>query len=187
MHGRGIFRFANGNTYVGMFHDGAFHGEGILFFTEQNGGGQFRGLWENGVNIDGQYIFGDGLPFDEANWAHCTEDDRRFWDEYLTFIQPPKAPQAKGPTTTPDYSVTNGIPPAFAMGQPRGLQDVQSKFWSTAQPPAPEHQHKEVVSMDRASQPGYKSMSVLIAEANGDTNRDAANPKAGRPAVQAKR
>lgn len=138
MHGRGIFSFANGNKYVGTFHDGMFHGEGIIFFTAENGGGQFRGVWNLGKNISGDYIFRDGLQFATDNWSHCTPENRKLWDEYLAFIQPPQLPDHV--TLTPNYATTDGIPPTFAEGKPRGMQDVHDIFWSAAQPPKPEHE-----------------------------------------------
>lgn len=138
MHGRGIFTFANGNKYVGTFHDGLFHGQGIIFFTQQNGGGQFRGIWDMGKQVSGDYVFRDGLQFAPDNWQHCTPEDRKLWHEYLAFIQPP---EVKGfPSLTPNYAVTDGIPPTFASGKPRGVQDVHDIFWSAAAPPKPEHE-----------------------------------------------
>ena len=186
MHGRGIFAFANGNKYVGMFHDGEFHGEGIIFFTEENGGGQYRGLWEGGRAVSGEYVFNDGLQFEKEGWGHCTDQDRRYWDEYLTFIKPPAA-GSDDVTMVPDYSVTNGIPPTFSGGKPRGLRDVQSLFWTTADAPRPEHEHKEVIDKSGATDPAKKDMATLIAEANGDVDRDASNHKAGRPPVPPQR
>lgn len=180
MHGRGIFTFSNGNRYVGTFHDGAFHGEGIIFFTEANGGGQFRGKWDSGRCISGEHIFSDGLQFETESWMHCTPQDRRYWDEYLTFIHPPIAGAAKN-AITPDYSTTDGVPPAFAGGKPRGLSDVQDLFWTTAPLPPPEHQTKLSVSKDAAC--FEHDMATLIAIANNATERDRSNPKAHRPPV----
>jgi hypothetical protein len=142
MHGRGIFTFSNGNKYVGTFHDGMFHGQGIIFFTEANGGGQYRGVWNLGQAVSGDYIFNDGLKFDTEGWGHCTADNRKLWDETLTFIQPTiAAGGVPGQTTiTPDYSTSDGIPPAFALGKPRSVNDVHDIFWSAADPPKPEHE-----------------------------------------------
>jgi hypothetical protein len=142
MHGRGIFTFANGNKYVGTFHDGAFHGQGIIFFTDANGGGQYRGVWEAGKCLSGEYIFSDGLPFEESGWGHCTTEDRRMWRERLAFISPsePLAPLATGTTITPDYATSDGIPAAFANGKPRGARDVTADFWTKAPAPRPEHE-----------------------------------------------
>ena len=161
MHGRGIFTFANGNKYVGTFHDGAFHGQGIIFFTEQNGGGQFRGVWDLGRNTLGEYIFSDGLPFLEKDWGHCTENDRRLWDEYLVFISP-TTPQLSGvapvgsdaviassKTITPNYATSDGIPAAFAGGKPRAFTDVTDAFWQNAPNPPPEHE----VTADPSKEP----------------------------------
>ena len=148
MHARGIFSFANGNKYVGTFHDGMFHGQGIIFFTKANGGGQFRGTWKDGECLGGDYIFADGLQFLEHDWGHCTEQDRRFWDEYLTFIKPPTVDGNDVKTVTPDYSTSDGVPPAFANGKPRGADDVTDDFWCGKETPKarPEHDEKAVVA-----------------------------------------
>lgn len=162
MHGRGIFTFANGNKYVGTFHDGTFHGQGIIFFTTENGGGQFRGIWDQGKNIEGEYIFSDGLQFATENWGHCTEENRTLWHEYLTFIQPPFVVGAKeGNVMTPNYGTTDGIPPAFAEGKPRGVHDVHDIFWSAAAAPKPEH---ESVADVRGGE-GAPDMATIIANA----------------------
>lgn len=141
MHGRGIFTFSNGNKYVGTFHDGAFHGQGVIFFTKENGGGQYRGVWDLGRNTKGEYIFADGLPYEEEGWGHCTPEDRRMWEERLVFIHPsgPLTPVPGGPTITPNYATTDGVPATFANGKPRGAMDITSDFWKKAAPPRPEH------------------------------------------------
>ncbi|ORC87991.1 uncharacterized protein TM35_000192350 [Trypanosoma theileri] len=59
----GIYTFANGDTYVGAFKDGRMHGHGTLFFTAARGGGQYRGIWENGRNVSGSFVFADGLVY----------------------------------------------------------------------------------------------------------------------------
>lgn len=163
MHGRGIFTLANGNKYVGTFHDGAFHGEGIIFFTPANGGGQYRGRWEHGKNTAGEYIFSDGLQYEEEGWGHCTPQDRKFWDEYLAFIRPATLPDSEGDgTKIPDYSTTDGIPPAFSNGKPQGMKDVTDNFWMSADPPRPEHEGAEPVPTE--GRPG-ELMAQEIARA----------------------
>ncbi|PWU82893.1 hypothetical protein C4B63_481g13 [Trypanosoma cruzi] len=62
-HEQGIYTFANGDTYVGAFNDGRMHGHGTLFFTAERGGGQYRGVWENGRNVSGAFVFADGLVY----------------------------------------------------------------------------------------------------------------------------
>ena len=143
MHGHGAFTFASGDTYVGMFHDGAFHGQGVVFYTAKNGGGQFRGLWDCGTLVRGDYVFCDGLEFAEKDWSHCTPSDRRLWHEVLTFVAPPTAASGAGGggadtvTVTPDYATTDGVPPAFSHGKPRAATDVSANFWRSApNPPA---------------------------------------------------
>lgn len=170
MHGRGIFSFADGNKYVGMFHDGAFHGPGIVFFTEENGGGQYRGVWDQGENISGQYFFSDGLPYDEEAWGHCTEADRRLYNEFLVFVQPCgvnttaegaklSASGAALRTIVPDYTTSDGVPAAFAEGKPRSIADVTDAFWRNAAAPKPEHEETAAVRDVPVA-----DMAVVIAE-----------------------
>ncbi|KAG8341321.1 putative MORN repeat [Trypanosoma vivax] len=61
--GQGVYTFANGDTYVGAFKDGCMHGHGTLFFTEERGGGHYVGVWENGRNVSGAFVFADGLVY----------------------------------------------------------------------------------------------------------------------------
>ena len=152
MQGRGIFSFSDGSKYVGTFHDGTFHGHGIIFYPPTDGGGQFRGTWNEGNCMGGEYIFSDGLKFSETEWEYSTERDRRFWDEYLTFIKPKasskhstnvmKSGLAMAAGITPDYSTTDGIPEAFANDKPAKMEDVPDTFWngSNVPPAAAEHQ-----------------------------------------------
>eukprot|EP00668_Euglena_longa_P044263 GGOE01058870.1.p1 GENE.GGOE01058870.1~~GGOE01058870.1.p1 ORF type:complete len:1182 (+),score=363.04 GGOE01058870.1:135-3548(+) len=102
MEGGGKFTFANGNYYIGGFLDGAFHGEGTVFFTPENGGGTYKATWTNGVAQEGTYFFHDGLKYEQEGWDYCTPHDRRFWREHNSFIVPPFA----GPSQhliVPDY------------------------------------------------------------------------------------
>eukprot|EP00758_Cryptobia_borreli_P007806 Tbor_TRINITY_DN5332_c2_g2::TRINITY_DN5332_c2_g2_i2::g.5171::m.5171 len=161
MHGRGIFTLSDGSHYVGTFHDGMFHGHGILFFTPKQGGGQFRGTWELGKCIGGDYIFSDGLKFSEEEWEYCTERDRRFWCEYMEFIKPVSSGKtAHKEHITPDYSDTNGIPPVFANGKPRKFSDVSNNFYTG--PTAPVHvpECKEISETTGVPE----DMAVIIAE-----------------------
>jgi hypothetical protein len=166
MHGHGVFTMANGDQYVGTFHDGAFHGNGVVFFTAANGGGQFRGTWNQGKLVSGEYIHGDGLRYQEKGWTHCTEADRRYWNEVLKFIAPPtvsvggassSSSSSALMTKTPDYSVTDGIPPAFADGQPRNASDVTDAFWQQAPDPKPEFGGPVALE-------GLKPMAAVIAQ-----------------------
>lgn len=164
MHGRGIFEFSDGNKYVGEFHDGAFHGPGILFFSQKNGGGQYRGIWDSGRNTNGEYIFKDGLQYNEdpAKWTHCTLDDRRLWNEFLQFVVPSQDSKTDIPPhllnqtngdkeaakqmlqwTTPDYSTTDGVPAVFANKQPRNVEEVNARYYEPK--PEPEHSGKTSV------------------------------------------
>lgn len=145
MHGRGIHTLPDGSKYVGTFHDGTFHGHGIIFFTPSSGGGQFRGTWNLGECLGGDYIFQDGLVFSNDDWEYTTERDRRFWHEYQTFIRPAgrggsgAVGDVEG-VITPDYATTDGIPAAFADGKPQSIDAVSDDFWATAPLPRPEHE-----------------------------------------------
>jgi hypothetical protein len=158
MHGRGVYTFPNGDRYMGAFHDGAFHGTGVLFFADKNGGGQYRGVWDSGKCISGEYIFGDGLAFEAsgvaADWTFCTPQDRRMWYEQLRFIAPPSGtaeslpPHVAGASastsggsdaawTTPNYGTTDGIAPAFREPMPASAAE-----FCRGAPPPPEHAGK---------------------------------------------
>eukprot|EP00667_Euglena_gracilis_P000756 EG_transcript_756 len=102
MEGRGKFTFANGNYYIGGFLDGAFHGEGAIYFTPENGGGTYQATWAHGVAQEGTYFFHDGLKYEQEGWDYCTPQDRRFWREHNSFIVPPFA-GPKGSLIVPDY------------------------------------------------------------------------------------
>lgn len=60
--------------------------------------GQYRGVWEHGRHVAGQYVFQDGLVygnehtdhrhFASALWNYCHGSDRRLWAEYLENVAP---------------------------------------------------------------------------------------------------
>lgn len=156
--GQGVFTFANGDTYVGAFHDGCMHGHGTLFFTEERGGGQYRGVWENGRNVSGAFVFADGLVFggrdgagvscgDGGAWRYCREGDRRLWAEHLREVMPVlpqqailggvRVPQstlwAEEPVVAPCVAEEAKTPATFAQRQPRSLTDVPAEFWKDPQ------------------------------------------------------
>jgi hypothetical protein len=71
-----------------MVLNSRFHGRGTIFFK---GSGKFEGMWNNGISIDGEYTYADGLSFKkekEAEWNYCAEGDRRFYTEIIQGIQP---------------------------------------------------------------------------------------------------
>lgn len=50
---------------------------GILYFTH---GSRYEGVWVNGREESGEYIFSDDLQYEPNDWSYCTEsDDRRFY------------------------------------------------------------------------------------------------------------
>ena len=101
MEGEGIYTYEDGTKYVGQFKNGAFHGEGLcgnhpdaqrrrrnslvdchtgegkLVFAN----GEFRGIFNNGKHVDGQFVFSDGLVYVEDDWTYCTSADRRLHSE----------------------------------------------------------------------------------------------------------
>ena len=52
-------------------------GEGKLVFAN----GEFRGIFNNGKHVDGQFVFSDGLVYVEDDWKYCTSADRRLHSE----------------------------------------------------------------------------------------------------------
>ena len=52
-------------------------GEGKLVFAN----GEFRGIFNNGKHVDGQFVFSDGLVYVEDDWTYCTSADRRLHSE----------------------------------------------------------------------------------------------------------
>eukprot|EP00640_Fibrocapsa_japonica_P007371 CAMPEP_0113936538 /NCGR_PEP_ID=MMETSP1339-20121228/3438_1 /TAXON_ID=94617 /ORGANISM="Fibrocapsa japonica" /LENGTH=190 /DNA_ID=CAMNT_0000939055 /DNA_START=34 /DNA_END=606 /DNA_ORIENTATION=+ /assembly_acc=CAM_ASM_000762 len=88
--GEGEYTYPDGTTYVGGFKDGMFHGKGTLYY----GNGAYHATWENGKEISGEYVFGDGLKYQASDglkgmeWKYCSEQDRRFYTEMLNGIRP---------------------------------------------------------------------------------------------------
>ena len=52
-HGTGTYKFYNGSKYEGHFEKGHFTGFGVLY--DPFGEVLYRGLWKNGVLIQGIY------------------------------------------------------------------------------------------------------------------------------------
>ena len=52
-------------------------GDGKLIFAN----GEFRGIFNNGKHVDGQFVFSDGLVYVEDDWTYCTSADRRLHSE----------------------------------------------------------------------------------------------------------
>ena len=62
-----------------------FHGKGTLHFPNC---GVYSAVWEEGKEVNGDYTFADGLPYEESNWDYCTLGDRRFATERNETLRP---------------------------------------------------------------------------------------------------
>ena len=89
MEGKGCYRFTSGTVFTGAFLDGEFHGDGILEFP---GCGRYIATWERGKVVKGNYVFADGLGYDDTTggpWSYCAEGgDRRFYSEVVNGLRP---------------------------------------------------------------------------------------------------
>ncbi|XP_076807279.1 MORN repeat-containing protein 5-like [Clavelina lepadiformis] len=91
MEGEGIYWFDTNTRYEGGFRNGAFHGKGTLFFP---GGGRYESMWDNGREVSGNYVFQDGLNFENdddplTGWRFCSRTwDRRFYKEITEGLRP---------------------------------------------------------------------------------------------------
>ena len=77
--GTGTYKFKD-YEYSGGFYDGLFHGEGTLTVP----GGRFEGVFENGILIEGGFIYSDGLrhrAVENEFWDYCSMYDPRFNSE----------------------------------------------------------------------------------------------------------
>ncbi|CEL99256.1 unnamed protein product [Vitrella brassicaformis CCMP3155] len=83
--GSGRYRFPNGVVYEGQFHKGEFHGDGSLIYPN---GGRYVAKWDRGFAVGGQYVFNDGLLYQDRGWQYLTRKDRRFYSEVLHGLQP---------------------------------------------------------------------------------------------------
>ncbi|XP_025194374.1 MORN repeat-containing protein 5 [Melanaphis sacchari] len=80
MSGDGIYVMQNGTVYEGNFDDGLFHGDGSIYYSS---GSRIEGVWEKGKCVQQNYIFSDGLRFQQNNWQYCKVPDRRFAIEHV--------------------------------------------------------------------------------------------------------
>jgi len=100
-HGQGKLTFPNGNVYEGGFHLGKFHGAGVLHLAK---GGRYEGTWQHGKEVEGKFVFDDGLVYEEKNWNYCTPQDRRFQSERKNGLMP------AGATKMSDKRERNELP-----------------------------------------------------------------------------
>ncbi|GAW82970.1 dynein-associated protein [Plasmodium gonderi] len=75
---RGRYIYPNGNVYVGDFKNEKFHGQGTLAFK---GKGEYKGTWEKGKLVQGQYYYSDGLQYEEE-WKYLI-DTPYFYKEQI--------------------------------------------------------------------------------------------------------
>ncbi|XP_014672667.1 PREDICTED: MORN repeat-containing protein 5-like isoform X2 [Priapulus caudatus] len=113
LEGAGEYTFATGTIYKGQLKDGMFHGHGTLHFPN---GCKCEAQWENGRVSDRDYTFTDGLKFKEHDWSYCTTNDRRFYTEICTGLQP------AGRSLLTDKAV--------AMEIPAGCYDTGDGFYN---------------------------------------------------------
>ncbi|XP_066922538.1 MORN repeat-containing protein 5-like [Clytia hemisphaerica] len=132
MQGRGAYQFPEsvGTKYVGEMNDGKFHGEGTLYFPN---GAKYKGEWEHGKCIKGQYVFADGLKFDSDEWKYCNRNDRRFYTEICDGLKPAGRSQLTNnepPRTIPDgcYDCGDG----FYNPKTRVVSTYNKKFLRNA-------------------------------------------------------
>ncbi|XP_022183055.1 MORN repeat-containing protein 5 [Myzus persicae] len=85
MSGDGVYVMQNGTVYEGNFDDGRFHGDGTMYYLS---GSRIEGVWEKGKCVQQNYIFSDGLRFQQNNWQYCKVPDRRFAIEHTNGFQP---------------------------------------------------------------------------------------------------
>ena len=96
----GEFTYPSGVRYVGKFYKGQFHGEGTLIYPN---GGQYKGVWNMGKKVSGDYYFYDGLKYETSEWDYCLGQDRRFNYERNNGILPSGQTQLKN---DPNASIT---------------------------------------------------------------------------------
>merc|ERR1712110_420243 len=84
---KGEYIYPSGTKYIGEMKDEQFHGNGTLFFTD---GSTFTAEFTEGRALkNGKYVFTDGLEYIESlDWDYCNGDDRRFYDERFTGLEP---------------------------------------------------------------------------------------------------
>ncbi|XP_014838790.1 PREDICTED: MORN repeat-containing protein 5 [Poecilia mexicana] len=111
MEGYGEYTFPTDTKYVGDIKDGKFHGKGVLYFIN---GSKYKATWEEGIAVDGTFVFPDGLEYKDKDWAYCDGYDRRFYTEICYGFIPPGETQLTNihpPPVIPDgcYDCTDGF------------------------------------------------------------------------------
>ncbi|CAH1710326.1 unnamed protein product [Aphis gossypii] len=103
MSGDGIYVMQNGAVYEGNFDDGLFHGDGSMYYPS---GSRIEGVWEKGKCVQQNYIFSDGLRFQQNNWQYCKVPDRRFAIEHVNGFE--SAARSNITNRQPTIAVPNG-------------------------------------------------------------------------------
>lgn len=106
---KSIYRFPNGDYYEGGFLNGAFHGEGTIYFKDA---AQLWGEWEHGELKKSRFFFKDNLEWKEKDWEYCKEEfgDRRLWSEIVT-DQSSKGDEIHESKSSHSLKIMNGIRP----------------------------------------------------------------------------
>jgi len=64
-------------VFESEWKDGHFHSDKHKNIVVYPRGDAFEGIWEDGILVDGNVVFGDGLRYSADNWNYCNGADRR--------------------------------------------------------------------------------------------------------------
>ena len=83
---KGVYKFADGSRFEGKMVNGQFDGKGKHYFNN----GVFRGVWDKGRVVSGNYVYNDSLVYvDDDDWEYCnSKTDRRYVEEFVHGIGP---------------------------------------------------------------------------------------------------
>ncbi|KAL5013015.1 hypothetical protein ScPMuIL_011566 [Solemya velum] len=132
MEGKGTYNFPTETKYEGDMKDGMFHGKGTLFFPN---GSKYEATWENGIAVQGEYTFADGLEYREDGWQYCDGYDRRFFTETCGGLKPAGV----------GSQLTNRVPPREI---PAGCYDCGDGFYNPQTRVVIDYDHKFLRNAD---------------------------------------